>query len=134
MDKVKLNNIELSEVSQELYDSFNNFILSGDTRLFNKLVSRALLYNEVKDVPGDIVECGVFKGTGLYTFLKLKNIFNPNSSKKIIGFDFFNTQELIDSISNETEAPWMFFLLKGVFNIKLHLKKIFQIKCLDMDS
>ena len=79
MDKVKLNNIELSEVSQELYDSFNNFILSGDTRLFNKLVSRALLYNEVKDIPGDIVECGVFKGTGLYTFLKLKNIFKNAS-------------------------------------------------------
>jgi len=107
MDKVKLNNIELSEVSQELYDSFNNFILSGDTRLFNKLVSRALLYNEVKDIPGDIVECGVFKGTGLYTFLKLKNIFNPNSSKKIIGFDFFNTQELIGSISNETDKNTM---------------------------
>jgi len=107
MDKVKLNNIELSEVSQDLYDSFNKFILSDDTRLFNKLVSRVLLYNEVKDVPGDIVECGVFKGTGLYTFLKLRNIFNPNSSKKIIGFDFFNTKELIDSISNKTDKTTM---------------------------
>jgi hypothetical protein len=27
------------------------------------LVARTLLFNQVKDVPGDIVECGVFKGS-----------------------------------------------------------------------
>lgn len=106
-DEITLSNIELSRVSQDLYDTFNKFILSDDRRLFNKLVSRVLLYNEVKDIPGDIVECGVFKGTGLYTFLKLRSIFNPNSSKKIIGFDFFNTKELIDSISNEIDKNTM---------------------------
>ena len=106
-DKITLNNIELSRISQDLYDNFNNFILSKDRRLFNKLISRVLLYDEVKEIPGAIVECGVFKGTGLYTFLKLKNIFNPNSSKKIIGFDFFNTKELIDSISNEADKNTM---------------------------
>ena len=118
MDKVKLNNIELSEVSQDLYDGFNKFILSDDRRLFNKLVSRVLLYNEVKDVPGDIVECGVFKGTGLYTFLKLRNIFNPNSSKKIIGFDFFNTKELIDSISNKTDKTTMDVLFSEILGLR----------------
>ena len=68
---IKLDNLELTKESQSLFDSFNSFILSEDRRVFSKLISRALLYNEVKDIPGDIVECGVFKGTGLYTFLKL---------------------------------------------------------------
>ena len=86
--------------NQNLYDNFNGFILSDDTRIFNKLITRALLYDKIKDIPGDIVECGVFKGSGTFTFLKLKNIFNPNSSKKVIGFDFFNTDELIKSIQN----------------------------------
>jgi len=104
---IKLDNLELSQISQSLYDNFNNFILSNDERLFNKLVSRILLCNEVKDIPGDIVECGVFKGTGLYTFLKLKKIFNPNSSKKVIGFDFFNTKELINSIENKNDQNTM---------------------------
>jgi hypothetical protein len=86
--------------NQNLYDNFNGFILSDDTRIFNKLIIRTLLYDKIKDIPGDIVECGVFKGSGTFTFLKLKNIFNPNSSKKVIGFDFFNTDELIKSIQN----------------------------------
>jgi len=109
---MNINSIELSSIPQGLYDSFNSFILSEDRRLFNKLISRTLLYNEVKDIPGDIVECGVFKGTGIYTFLKLKQIYNPNSSKKVIGFDFFNTQELINSIPNEFDKTSMTTLFK----------------------
>lgn len=107
MEKIKIDSLEVSTVSQSIYDNFNNFILSEDRRVFNKLISRALLYHEVKDIPGDIVECGVFKGTGLYTFLKLKNLYNPNSLKKVIGFDFFDTNELINSISNKIEKESM---------------------------
>jgi len=109
---ININNLELIQTPQSLFDSFNSFILSDDRRVFNKLVSRALLYNEVKNIPGDIVECGVFKGTGLYTFLKLKNIFNPNSSKKVIGFDFFNTDGLISSINNKEDKDAMDVLFK----------------------
>lgn len=102
-----MTNIELTNTKQELFDSFNSFILSDDRRVFNKLIARTLIYNEVKDVPGDIVECGVFKGTGLYTFLKLKNVLNPNSSKKIIGFDFFDTDNLITSINDNFDKSTM---------------------------
>jgi hypothetical protein len=109
---IKLDNLELTKESQSLFDSFNSFILSEDRRVFSKLISRALLYNEVKDIPGDIVECGVFKGTGLYTFLKLKGLYNPNSSKKVVGFDFFNTDQLISSINNKTDKDAMDVLFK----------------------
>jgi hypothetical protein len=109
---ININNLELIQTPQSLFDSFNSFILSDDRRVFNKLISRALLYNEVKNIPGDIVECGVFKGTGLYTFLKLKNIFNPNSSKKVIGFDFFDTDGLISSINNKEDKDAMDVLFK----------------------
>lgn len=109
---ITLDKLELTHNPQSLFDSFNSFILSDDRRVFNKLISRALLYNEVKDIPGDIVECGVFKGTGLYTFLKLKNIFNPNSSKKVIGFDFFNTDDLISSIHDGIDKEAMNSLFK----------------------
>jgi hypothetical protein len=109
---VKLNDLELTNEPQSLFDNFNSFILSKDRRVFNKLMSRALLYNEIKDIPGDIVECGVFKGTGMYTFLKLKNIFNPNSSKKVIGFDFFDTEGLISSIGSGQDKEAMDTLFK----------------------
>ena len=113
MEKVQLNNLELTNTSQDLFDNFNSFMLSDDKRVFNKLIARTLLYDKVKDVPGDIVECGVFKGTGMYTFLKLKNIFNPNSSKKVIGFDFFNTENLISSINEGIDKDAMSSLFVG---------------------
>lgn len=110
---INLKNLELIDTPQSLFDSFNSFIISNDRKVFNKLICKALVYNEVKHVPGDIVECGVFKGSGLYTFLKLKNILNPNSSKKVIGFDFFDTNELISSIDDSDDKNAMDILFKG---------------------
>jgi hypothetical protein len=108
-----ISKLEITENRQELFDGFNSFMMSSDKRVFNKLIARCLLYDMIKDVPGDIVECGVFKGSGLYTFLKLKRLFNPNSSKKIIGFDFFNTNELLVSIKSEKDKEAMETLFKG---------------------
>jgi len=109
---IALEELELTKSPQALFDNFNAFMLSGDRRIFNKLVSRALIFDSVKDIPGDIVECGVFKGTGLYTFLKLKSIFNANSSKKVIGFDFFDTEQLISSIAEDHDRASMDVLFK----------------------
>ena len=108
-----IQKIEITSNPQSFFDCFNSFIMSDDKRVFNKLIARTNIYNQVKDIPGDIVECGVFKGSGLYTFLKLKNIFNPNTSKKVIGFDFFNTEELLKSITNDYDRDIMETLFNG---------------------
>lgn len=110
---IDISGIELTKNNQSFFDCFNNVIMSNDLRVFNKLIGRALLYNEIKDIPGDIVECGVFKGSGIYTFLKLKRLFNPNSSKKVIGFDFFDTEKLLSSIESEQDELAMNVLFSG---------------------
>ena len=43
---------------QYIYDAFNDFIFSPDTRVLGKLLARASLFSQVKDIPGDVVECG----------------------------------------------------------------------------
>lgn len=132
MEKIELSNLELTKTPQNLFDNFNSFILSEDKRVFSKLIARTLLYDKVKDVPGDIVECGVFKGTGMYTFLKLKNIFNPNSSKKVIGFDFFNTENLILSINEGIDKDAMSSLFNGRdFSHNTSFKETFRAQILD---
>jgi len=93
------NEKEVVNTSQKLFDNFNEFIFSDDTKVFGKLIARTTLFNKVIEVPGDIIECGVFKGSGIFTWLKLKQILSPNSFKKIIGFDFFNTKELVEGLS-----------------------------------
>ena len=67
----------------------NNFFLSCDTTRISKILAHYELYKMVRDVPGSIVECGVFKGTSLVKFATFRDIFDNSYSKKIIGFDIF---------------------------------------------
>lgn len=97
---MKRENIEIIVSEQSLYDGFNSFIMSDDVKVFGKLLARTLLFESVKNIPGDIVECGVFKGSGIYSFLKLKRYLCPNTSKKVMGFDMFNSEELINSLKS----------------------------------
>jgi hypothetical protein len=97
-----LNNIEqVINTPDKVYESFNEFIFSNDKKVLSKLVAKINILNLTKDVPGDIVECGVFKGSGILSWLKIKNILYPNAFKKVIGFDFFDTKSMIDSLNGD---------------------------------
>jgi len=87
------NNKKKNTIDQSIYDSFNNFIFSNDKKILGKLLFRYDFYNKVKNLPGDIVEIGVFKGSGVATFSKILHIFSPNSIKQIIGFDIFDPEK-----------------------------------------
>jgi hypothetical protein len=79
---------EPSEASLSIYDQF--LALASIDRL-QKILARYELFRMIMDVPGDIVECGVFKGSGIYTLAKLHRLFKPNNEQRIVGFDFFET-------------------------------------------
>jgi hypothetical protein len=97
----------VGQTDQHIYDSYNNLIFSADSRVFNKMIKRVELYHAIKDLPGDIVEVGVFKGAGVGLFLNLKRMYEPNSLMKVIGFDYFNpeaTLEPLDGLNKEMMA------------------------------
>jgi Macrocin-O-methyltransferase (TylF) len=102
---------EVVQIEQKVFDAFNNFIFSSDTRIIAKLLARASLVQQVVNVPGDIVELGVFKGSGMATFLKLKDIYFPKVSPlKVIGFDYFDTDKLVKSLKgNDRETMEQLF-------------------------
>lgn len=100
------NNSGSIDVNQNIYDSFNSFIFSPDRNVFNKLVIKHAFYTMTQHLHGDIVECGVFKGSGLLAWLKLLDMYEPNSLKKVLGFDFFNPQ-FVDQLSNEVDKSTM---------------------------
>lgn len=99
------NNSSIND-NQNIYDNFNNFIFSKDKNVFNKLYSKFMFYDITKNLCGDIVECGVFKGSGLFAWLKILNMNEPNSIKKVIGFDFFNPN-FVEQINNEIDKETM---------------------------
>ena len=76
-----------------LYDEF-----LGSTRpdRLQKIFARYELFKLVQDVPGDIVECGVFRGSGVYTWVKLLCLFKPNTEQRVVAFDFFETPRDIE--------------------------------------
>lgn len=72
------------------WDLYNGFFLHNDIERLRKFLVREHFFKMSLELPGDIVEIGVFKGTGIAQLLKLREIFIPASNKKIIGFDLFS--------------------------------------------
>jgi len=94
------NNIK-NMPSQDLYDNFNNFIFNKDIKVLGKLLHRFKYFEFTKHLAGDIVELGVFKGSGMASFIKFVDIFCTHSNKKVIGFDIFNSEnEIMDNFEN----------------------------------
>lgn len=91
---IKLPNFKKS------FDYENNFYLSCDSSRIAKILAHYELFKIANNLPGAIVECGVFKGASLSRFSIFRELFGNSSSKKIIGFDAFgkfpNTKFLND--------------------------------------
>lgn len=113
---------------QSVYDAFNEFIFSNDTKVMAKLVARTLLFEMVKNIPGDIIECGVFKGSGILTWLKLKKILTPNAFKKVIGFDFFDTEMLVNNLSGKDKETMSTLFSSRNFKLDYGYLQVLQMK------
>lgn len=83
---------------QDFYDAYNRFIMSSDLKIFSKLLSKIQFIDMTKNLPGDIVELGVFKGSGLFAWLKA-NALSVVNAKKVYGFDMFNETKLVSTLS-----------------------------------
>ena len=101
---LSLNNSHLEDIcnhniknmpTDNLYNAFNEFIFNSDIKVIGKLLHRFNFFNLTKHLAGDIVELGVFKGSGVATFIKFLEIFATHSNKKVIGFDLFNIDNTV---------------------------------------
>jgi hypothetical protein len=99
-------NNKSTDIAQDIYDSFNKFIFSNDRNIFNKLYSKFIFYNKTKNLNGDIVECGVFKGSGLLSWLKILALNEPNTIKKVIGFDYFGS-DFVSKLNSDLDKQMM---------------------------
>ena len=111
------NDKEVIKDNQELFDNYNKFIISDDRKVFFKLCARHSFFLKVKDLNGDIVECGVFKGAGMLSWLKMVDMYQPHSIKKVIGFDIFDSN-FVDGLVNDIDRKTM----KQVFTRDTQLK------------
>lgn len=55
------------------------------------MVAHVDLYRLITGLPGDVVECGVFKGASLIRWATCRSLFETQHSRKIVGFDAFGS-------------------------------------------
>jgi len=77
--------------NKNAFDYENGFYLTSDIYRLGNILSHYELYKKIVHVPGDIVECGVFKGGSLIQFASFRELLENEKSRKIIGFDAFGS-------------------------------------------
>ena len=104
-----MNEVKNLIESVDTWSLFNSYFLSDDIQRLRKFVVKHNLFKEVINVPGNIVELGVFKGVGLAQLLKLREIYIPSTDKTIYGFDFFSSVDLSENTSDDYATMEQFY-------------------------
>lgn len=90
----------------ENYEVENRFYLDLEPKRMAKMLAHYELYKMILDKPGDIVEMGVFKGASFMRWVKFRNIFENNFSRKIVGFDIFGEFPEADEIDRTAKEKF----------------------------
>jgi hypothetical protein len=80
--------IELPDFARA-FEYENAFYLSSHPSRLAKAMAHYDLFRRTLDISGEIVECGVFKGTSLIRLATFWELFASPFSKRIIAFDTF---------------------------------------------
>ena len=75
---------------KKMYDYETDYHLTMSSERLAKLLCHYETFKSILKVSGEIVECGVFKGTSLARFALYRDILSTKNSSKIIAFDVFS--------------------------------------------
>ena len=95
---------EYVKILSELRDAASKEYIADAPMCFSNrvavqsLITRYELYKMILDVPGDIIECGVYKGNSFAFLAHLSVLLEPFAiNRRLIGFDTFEGFASIDS-------------------------------------
>ena len=61
------------------------------------------LYKKIIELPGSVIELGVFKGSSLIQFCTFRELLENENSRRIVGFDMFDEFPMADKIKSYQE-------------------------------
>jgi len=83
------------------WDYENGFNLTSHPKRLSKYLAQYELYKSIINIPGNIVECGVFKGASLVRFCTFREMLENPYSRTIIGFDTFDSFPYPDNSADQ---------------------------------
>ena len=67
----------------------NGFYLTAGVARFAKLTAHLDFFRQTSELPGELVECGVFKGASLMRWIKFRSLLEHPFSRRVVAFDTF---------------------------------------------
>lgn len=91
-------------LGDDVWDLENAFYLRSDATRIAKMLAQYEIYKMIVDLPGAVVECGVFKGASFSRLASFRSALETEDSRELIGFDAFGSfpTEGVDSDSDRT--------------------------------
>ena len=75
---------------EKAFEYENGFMLTADVYRLGNIMAHYELYKKIVNLPGAVVELGVFKGNSLIQFASFRELLENVRSRQIVGFDAFD--------------------------------------------
>jgi hypothetical protein len=75
---------------EDVLDKLLNFSKYTPRSSMGRFLVKNEIFKQILNVHGNIIECGVFRGGGLFTWAQLSAMYEPlNHIRRVVGFDTF---------------------------------------------
>jgi hypothetical protein len=129
------------------HDLITNLGSFGRRMHFMKAFAHYEVFQKIRDLPGDIVECGVYKGASLLSFARFLETFCPGDrTRRVLGFDHFrgladrSEKDGFDARVGNTGEGWnpaqfrdTLFALVDAFNADSFVPQRARVELIDGD-
>lgn len=75
--------------AERAFEYENGFYLTSSLSRIGKLLGQYEVYKRITNLPGEVVECGVYKGASLLRLLSFRELLEAPDSRQVIAFDAF---------------------------------------------
>lgn len=122
--------IELPDFSKN-WEYENGFYLTCDNSRFGKFLAHYELFKMTKNLTGDIIECGIFKGASFVRFAGFRDLMSSPAAHKVIGFDTFGAFPA-STLESDKEHIQRWVATAGAESIsKIQLEEVLHKKGID---
>jgi hypothetical protein len=112
---------------QIMFDAGVNWSLLAPNNRVGRMIAHYEVMKMIQEVPGEIIECGVFKGESLTRLAQFRKILGTDDNSKIIGFDNFNDEYPNTSYDEDQPQRKHWIETAGSSSIKVEqLTKVFD--------